>query len=79
RQRVAIARALINNPGVILADEPTGNLDRRNGELVFNILKELTETFDVAVVAVTHNEHAALHASRTIHISDGRIVKTPTP
>lgn len=77
RQRAAIARALFNNPGVILADEPTGNLDRRNGELVFDILKELTESLNVAVVAVTHNEHAAMHASRTIHLSDGRIVKSP--
>ena len=76
KQRVAIARALVNEPAVVLADEPTGNLDRANAELVFGKMKELTDTLPVAVVMVTHNEHAAEYASRPIHLRDGRIAET---
>ncbi len=76
RQRAAIARALVNGPGVILADEPTGNLDRPNGELVFSSLRELADALAVAVVMVTHNETASDFASRSIHLSDGRVRKT---
>jgi ABC-type lipoprotein export system ATPase subunit len=73
RQRAAIARALINRPAMILADEPTGNLDRRNGELVSAKLRELVDTLKVCVLMVTHNEHTVRFASRSIHLLDGRI------
>ncbi|MBI4424168.1 MAG: ABC transporter ATP-binding protein [Elusimicrobia bacterium] len=73
RQRAAIARALLNAPAAILADEPTGNLDRSNGELVFSTLREQAETRGVAVVMVTHNEEAARFASRSVHLLDGRV------
>lgn len=73
RQRAAIARALINGPGVLLADEPTGNLDRRNGELVSTKLRELADTLGVAVLMATHNEHTVRFSSRAAHLMDGRL------
>ena len=73
RQRAALCRALINRPALILADEPTGNLDRPNGEKVFSDLKELAARHDTAVVMVTHNEAACNWASRTVRMSDGTI------
>ncbi|MFH2201482.1 MAG: ABC transporter ATP-binding protein [Elusimicrobiota bacterium] len=73
RQRAAIARALINSPAVLLADEPTGNLDKQNGETVCAKLKELAESTGVAVIMVTHNEHAAAAATRIIRLADGRL------
>jgi lipoprotein-releasing system ATP-binding protein len=76
KQRAAIARALINDPALLLADEPTGNLDRPNAELVFGKMKQLTDSLPVAVVMVTHNEHAAAFASRAVHLEDGRIRET---
>lgn len=76
RQRASIARALINRPAVVLADEPTGSLDRRNGELVFSNLKEVAQDLDVAVVLVTHNEYASQFASRIFHLADGRLTET---
>ncbi|MBI5202263.1 MAG: ABC transporter ATP-binding protein [Elusimicrobia bacterium] len=76
RQRVAIARALFNSPSALLADEPTGNLDRSNGELVFSSLREQAESSSVAIVLVTHNEEAARFASRTVHILDGKLSET---
>jgi lipoprotein-releasing system ATP-binding protein len=71
RQRTAIARALLNKPDLLFADEPTGNLDRRNGELVFNTLRAVAEEHGVAVVLVTHNEEAAACASTVLHLADG--------
>ncbi len=73
RQRAAVARAMLLEPAAILADEPTGNLDRPNGELVFNTLRDLAGDSGVAVVVVTHNEEACRLASRTVHLVDGRI------
>jgi lipoprotein-releasing system ATP-binding protein len=73
RQRAAIARALVNDPAALLADEPTGNLDRHNGELVFNKARELSRSLGVAVVMVTHNEQASRYATRSIHLTDGLI------
>ncbi|HAH05578.1 MAG TPA: hypothetical protein DCM05_03485 [Elusimicrobia bacterium] len=73
RQRTAIARALLNKPGVLLADEPTGNLDRRNGEAVFSKMRDLAGTLGVAVLLATHNEYASRFATRMVHLSDGRI------
>ncbi|MBI3296532.1 MAG: ABC transporter ATP-binding protein [Elusimicrobia bacterium] len=73
RQRAALARALVNGPAVLLADEPTGNLDRPNAELVFSSLRELADGFGVAVVMVTHNESSVGYATRAVRLSDGRL------
>ena len=73
QQRVAIARALINNPALVLADEPTGNLDTKTGREVFDLLKMLTDRFGTTVVMVTHNLELAGMTTRSIYIRDGRI------
>lgn len=75
RQRVAIARALVNNPSIILADEPTGSLDSKTGEMVLNILKEMHEKYNVTLVIVTHDGDVAKLAERTIVIKDGQIIE----
>ncbi len=75
RQRVAIARALANRPSVILADEPTGNLDSRNSQLVFDIFARLVREFGTTVITVTHDEHLAARAERRVHIVDGQVVR----
>lgn len=69
-QRVAVARALINEPDIILADEPTGNLDRENGELVFQLLKELNNKGETFVI-VTHNQQLASRTERILYLADG--------
>jgi len=73
-QRVAICRALINAPALILADEPTGNLDSANAALVLDLLLEVTGEHGVTLVMVTHSPEVAARASRVIHLRDGRIV-----
>ena len=73
QQRIAIARALINNPSIILADEPTGNLDTRTGKEIMGILQDLNRK-GVTVVMVTHDSNIARYASRIIHITDGQIL-----
>lgn len=75
QQRVAIARALINEPAIIMADEPTGNLDSSNSEIVENILHELSHKKGHTVIIVTHNTDFANRADRIVEIVDGRIVK----
>ena len=75
QQRVAIARAVISNPKMILADEPTGNLDSKNGEEVMNLLTELNRE-GTTIVMVTHNKHDATFAHRTINLFDGQIVES---
>ena len=75
RQRAALCRALVNRPALLLADEPTGNLDRQNGERVFHDLKELADLHGTAVVMVTHNESACRWASRTVRMNDGLITQ----
>ncbi|RLE90044.1 MAG: macrolide ABC transporter ATP-binding protein [Thermoprotei archaeon] len=75
QQRVAIARALANNPEVILADEPTGNLDSKSGEVVINILKELSLKQNRTVIVATHNPRIAKVADRIIYLHDGKIVR----
>lgn len=72
RQRVAIARALVNDPSIILADEPTGNLDSKSGHEIMNILDDLYVTGNT-IILVTHEEYIAKHAHRIINIFDGRI------
>lgn len=73
QQRVAVARALINNPSIILGDEPTGNLDSKTGAEVVNLLKELNEEYGVTFILVTHNPEVANATERIIHLRDGRI------
>lgn len=75
KQRVAIARALINDPHIIIGDEPTGNLDKRNSEIVFNIFKELTEAYNQTLLIVTHDAEFADRSSRIIEMEDGRIIR----
>lgn len=74
QQRVAIARALINDPDVIMGDEPTGNLDSYNSGLVFEIFKTLTHEFKQTIVAVTHDEEFARKTDRVVEMSDGKII-----
>ena len=73
QQRVAIARALVSNPKLILADEPTGNLDSKNGQEVMTLLKELHQE-GTTIIMVTHSQHDASYAGRTICLFDGKIV-----
>src|SRR5262245_61072455 len=74
QQRVAIARAIINRPAIILADEPTGNLDTENSTIVLDMLRKLNREFGQTIVMITHNPEAATTASRTIEMRDGLIV-----
>src|SRR5918992_797114 len=73
QQRVAIARSLINNPAIILADEPTGNLDTKTGKEVFDLLKLLSNKYRRTIILVTHNPELAKETDRTIHIRDGGV------
>lgn len=73
QQRVAIARALINKPEIILADEPTGNLDSKTGMEIMELLKEVNKKQKKTIVMVTHSKEAASYAERTIHVKDGTI------
>jgi putative ABC transport system ATP-binding protein len=75
QQRVAIARAILNNPAVILADEPTGNLDTKTGQDVFNLLKMLSNKFRRTIIMVTHNPDLSKATDRIIHLKDGIIEK----
>ena len=74
QQRVAVARALVGEPSILLADEPTGNLDSRNGDAVMGLLRELHRAGST-IVMVTHDTRFARHAERTIHVFDGRVVE----
>ncbi len=74
KQRVAIARALINNPSIIMGDEPTGNLDSKNAQLVFDIFKQLTTEFNTSLLIVTHDPDFASKTDRIIEMADGEIV-----
>ncbi len=74
QQRVAIARALINDPSIIMGDEPTGNLDKKNSQLVFDILSELSKEQKQTIITVTHDPDFAANCDRIITMEDGRIV-----
>lgn len=74
QQRVAIARALINNPSIVLADEPTGNLDSQNSSTIFNIINSLREQYKLTFILVTHNEDLASLSDRTLRMQDGNII-----
>ena len=75
RQRVAIARALIFQPPILLADEPTGNLDSKTGEEILSLLDDLHREFNATILLVTHNEEAARHCDRILRLRDGHIIK----
>jgi lipoprotein-releasing system ATP-binding protein len=75
KQRVAIARALINDPLIIMADEPTGNLDKKNSELVFDIFKELSDVYNQSLLIVTHDGEFAQRTNRIIEMEDGKIIR----
>ena len=74
QQRVAIARAIVNHPAVLLADEPTGNLDTENSQAVLDILRDLNQRLGQTILMITHNPEAAAFAHRTIRMRDGRIM-----
>ncbi|WP_026899388.1 ABC transporter ATP-binding protein [Daejeonella oryzae] len=74
QQRVAVARALINNPSIILADEPSGNLDSNNAESLHNLFVDLRDRLNQTLVIVTHNENLANMANRIVHMKDGLII-----
>lgn len=74
KQRVAIARALINDPVIIMGDEPTGNLDKKNSEVVFQIFKDLAEQYQQTLLIVTHDNEFAARTHRIIEMEDGRII-----
>lgn len=75
KQRVAIARALINDPLLIMGDEPTGNLDKRNSEIVYEIFKELAEVYKQTLLIVTHDNEFAARTKRIIEMEDGNIIR----
>ena len=75
QQRVSIGRALINSPAVVLADEPTGNLDSKNSRRIIDLLKMSNRLYNQTLIVITHDENIALQADRVITLADGRIVR----
>lgn len=75
KQRVAIARALINDPHIIMGDEPTGNLDKKNSEIVFRIFQQLAQEFNQTLLIVTHDHEFAERTNRIIEMEDGKIIR----
>jgi putative ABC transport system ATP-binding protein len=79
QQRIAIARAIVNHPQILLADEPTGNLDTENSNTVLALLRDLNERLGQTILMITHNPEAAAYGHRTVHMRDGRIVEATIP
>ncbi|MFY9554403.1 MAG: ABC transporter ATP-binding protein [Blastocatellia bacterium] len=79
QQRVAIARAVINRPAILLADEPTGNLDTENSDIVLNMLGQLNKELHQTIIMITHNAEAAARADRIIEMRDGHVVRSSSP
>ena len=77
QQRVAIARAIVNHPAILLADEPTGNLDTENSNIVLGLLRDLNRRLRQTVLMITHNPEAAAYGHRIVHMRDGRIAEPP--
>jgi lipoprotein-releasing system ATP-binding protein len=75
KQRVAIARAMVNEPAIIMGDEPTGNLDKRNSEIVFATFQQLAQEFNQSLLIVTHDPEFAERTNRIIEMEDGRIIR----
>ncbi len=75
QQRVAIARAIVNHPGLLLADEPTGNLDTENSDAVLKLLRDLNKRLGQTILMITHNPEAAAYGHTTVHMRDGRIIE----
>jgi putative ABC transport system ATP-binding protein len=75
QQRVAIARAIVNHPAILLADEPTGNLDTENSNAVLGILRDLNQRLGQTILMITHNPEAAAFGDRTVHMRDGRMLQ----
>lgn len=78
-QRVAIARALVNNPSIILADEPTGNLDTKTGDIVLATFQKLNREYNRTIILITHEQEVAEHADRILFIRDGLLTENPIP
>ena len=76
RQRVAIARAIVNSPSLVLADEPTGNLDSENSDIVYDILSDLAVKEDLSLLIVTHNKDLASKCDRVIEMRDGLVINS---
>ncbi len=74
QQRVAIARALVNNPTIIMGDEPTGNLDSKNTEIVFDLFRQLSQEYNQTIIAVTHDNDFAAKSDRVVEMADGEII-----
>jgi putative ABC transport system ATP-binding protein len=77
QQRVAIARAIVNHPAILLADEPTGNLDSKNSAAVLKVLRDLNERLGQTVLMITHDPHVASYGHRMVHMLDGQVVESP--
>lgn len=78
QQRISIARALINDPLILFADEPTGNLDLKNSHKIMELFKELNERLNLTILMVTHNEDLTSYGTRTLHMLDGKVIKDET-
>lgn len=74
QQRVAIARAMINDPKILFCDEPTGNLDKKTGDEVMDILKMLNEEMGISIMVITHDQSVADRCKKIMHLSDGKLV-----
>jgi putative ABC transport system ATP-binding protein len=74
QQRVAVARPIVNGPAILLADEPTGNLDTQNAMAVLKLMKDLNQRLGQTILMITHDQDAAAYADRKVHMRDGRIV-----